>query len=196
MDFQNSVTKENLARSFAAECQEGARYQFLAKKAQEEGYQYMSALIRTLAHNEMAHAQQFFNKITEYGGANLRNIDITAGYPFRSGTLCDALKIEAENELGSAETIYPSFADIARDEGFADIGELFDMVAAVERSHNRTLTELHSSLCNNSLYKSKIGKRPFKCDNCGTIVEDKSAPKKCPLCNMGQGYYRIDFSII
>ena len=45
MDFQKSITKENLARSFAAECQEGARYQFLAKKAQQEGYQYMSALI-------------------------------------------------------------------------------------------------------------------------------------------------------
>ncbi len=196
MDFQNSITKQNLARSFAAECQEGARYQFLAKKAQQEGYQYMSALIRTIAHNEMAHAQQYFLKISEHGGANIKNIDINAGYPFKSGNLCDALKIEAENELSSAENIYPSFADIARDEGFDDVAELFDMVAAVERSHHTTLTELHKNLCANSLYKSKVGKRPFKCDNCGTIVNDKTAPKKCPLCNMEQGYFRIDFSII
>lgn len=196
MDFQKSKTKENLARSFAAECQEGARYQFLSKKALQDGYQYMSALIRTLAHNEMAHAQQFFMKISEYGGANVQNIDIKAGYPFRSGELCDALKIEAENEKGSAESIYPAFADIARDEGFKDVAELFEMVAAVEKSHQITLSELHKSMCNNSLYKSKVGKRPFKCDNCGTVVQDKSAPKTCPLCNMGQGYYRIDFSIM
>ncbi len=196
MDFQLSKTKENLARSFAAECQEGARYQFLAKKAQQEGYEYMSALIRTLAHNEMAHAEQFFMKISEYGGANVQNIDISAGYPFRSGQLCDALMIEAENEKGSAENIYPSFADTARDEGFKDVADLFNMVAAVEKSHQITLTELHKSLCNNSLYKSKVGKRPFKCDNCGTVVESKTAPKTCPLCNMGQGYYRIDFSIL
>ena len=80
MDFQNSITKANLARSFAAECQEGARYQFLAKMAQQQGYQYMSMLIRTLAHNEMAHAQQFFNKIVEHGANDTQNIEITAGY--------------------------------------------------------------------------------------------------------------------
>ena len=84
MDFQDSKTKENLARSFAAECQEGARYQFMAKMAQQQGYQYMSMLIRTLAHNEMAHAQQFFNKIVEHGANHTQNIEITAGYPFKS----------------------------------------------------------------------------------------------------------------
>ena len=66
MNFNDSQTKVNLAKSFAAECQAGARYQFMAKMAQQEGYQYMSMLIRTLAHNEMAHAQQFFNKIIYY----------------------------------------------------------------------------------------------------------------------------------
>ena len=91
MNFQDSKTKENLARSFAAECQEGARYQFMAKMAQQQGYQYMSMLIRTLAHNEMAHAQQFFNKIVELGGNQTQNIDINAGYPFKSGQLLEVL---------------------------------------------------------------------------------------------------------
>ena len=93
MNFQDSITKENLARSFAAECQEGARYQFLAKMAQQQGQQYMSMLIRTLAHNEMAHAQQFFNKIVELGGKETQNIDISAGYPFKTGDLCEVLKL-------------------------------------------------------------------------------------------------------
>ncbi|MBQ8615116.1 MAG: rubrerythrin family protein, partial [Clostridia bacterium] len=129
MDFQESKTKENLARSFAAECQEGARYQFMAKMAQQEGYQYMSMLIRTLAHNEMAHAQQFFNKIVELGGNQTQNIEINAGYPFKSGKLLDVLSQEAENERMSSDSIYPKFADIARDEGFKDVADLFDMIS-------------------------------------------------------------------
>lgn len=196
MDFQESKTKENLARSFAAECQEGARYQFMAKMAQQEGYQYMSMLIRTLAHNEMAHAQQFFNKIIELGGNQTQNIDICAGYPFKSGTLCEILVAEANNEKSSAETIYPTFADVARDEGFVEVAELFDMVAKVERTHERTLEHLAESLKCKCLYKCSDGaEHAFKCDECGTIVKDKSAPKVCPLCNMEQGYFRIDFSI-
>lgn len=195
MDFQNSETKKNLARSFASECQEGARYQFLAKMAQQEGYQYMSMLIRTLAHNEMAHAQQFFNKIVELGGNLTQNIDIEAGYPFRSGELIEVLKNEAENERMSGESIYPKFSLIARDEGFNEVADLFDMVSKVEKTHQRTLEHLHESLISKSLYKSSNGERCFKCDECGTIVKDKCAPKTCPLCKMGQGYYRIDFSI-
>jgi len=195
MNFQESQTKENLARSFAAECQEGARYQFMAKMAQQQGYQYMSMLIRTLAHNEMAHATQFFNKIVELGGNQTQNIEITAGYPFKSGELVDILLNEAENEQMSAESIYPKFADIARDEGFKDVAELFDMVSKVERTHERTLRSLHENLKCNCLYKCNDGDHAFKCDECGTIIKDRCAPKTCPLCQMGQGYFRIDFSI-
>ena len=35
MEFCNSKTRENLARAFAAECQDGARYQFIAKDAKK-----------------------------------------------------------------------------------------------------------------------------------------------------------------
>lgn len=195
MDFQQSLTKENLARSFAAECQEGARYQFLAKMAQQEGYQYLSMLIRTLAHNEMAHAQQFFEKITALGGAKVQDIEIKAGYPFRTGSLKDALKFEAENEKASGESIYPKFAKVAGEEGFPEVATLFEMVAQVEKTHQRTLEQLHAGLAHDCLYKCKTGKHAFKCDECGNIVLDKSAPKTCPLCHQGQGYYRIDFSL-
>jgi len=110
MDFQNSKTKENLARSFAAECQEGARYQFMAKMAQQQGYQYLSMLVRTLAHNEMAHATQFFNMIVDLGGNQTQNIEICAGYPFRSGELVDILLNEAENEKILSEGGVPATA--------------------------------------------------------------------------------------
>ncbi len=196
MDFQQSVTKENLARAYAAECQEGARYQFLAQKAQQEGYQYIMTYVRSLAKNEMSHAKLFFNKISELGGQDVQNIEIKAGYPFRTGELVDIFKIEAENERMSGESIYPKFADIARDEGFKDVADLFDKVAKVEITHKNILTNFYQGLKKGTLYKCKTGVHSFKCDECGTIVEGKSAPKTCPLCNNGQGYFRIDFSII
>lgn len=197
MNFQESKTKENLARSFAAECQEGARYQFMAKTAMQEGYVYMSGLIRTLAHNEMAHANQFFQKIVELGGQDVRNIDIKAGYPFKNGTLCDTLKFESENERMSGESIYPEFAKIARDEGFKDVAQLFDMVALVELGHHKILTQLHDDLCKKKLYKCKDGNTSiFKCDECGHIEKGKQAPQECPLCHMPQGYYRIDVTLM
>jgi len=86
------------------------------------------------------------------------------------------------------------FADIARDEGFTDVANLFDMVSKVERTHERTLTKLHECLKQKTLYKCNE-EHAFKCDECGTIILNKCAPKTCPLCNMGQGYFRIDFSI-
>lgn len=194
MDFQKSKTKENLARSFAAECQEGARYQFVAKMALQQELPYLSAIIRTLAHNEMAHAKQFFQMINKYSNGEVQNIDISAGFPYKGGELAETLLLEAKNEKSSAENIYPTFALIAQDEGYADVSDLFNMVAQVEKSHEKVLTQLHQRLKNSKLYKS-TNKTIFKCDECGHQSYDKSAPKTCPLCKMAQGYYRIDLSL-
>lgn len=193
--FQESKTKENLARSFAAECQEGARYQFMAQTAMQEGFTYMSTLIRTLAHNEMAHAKQFFQMITKYGGDDVQNIEICAGYPFRSGELVDLLMLESENEKSSAENIYPEFASIAREEGYADVADLFELVADVEKGHERILKQLNKELKKGTLYKCTEGDGCFKCDECGTVQSCKCAPKECPLCHQPQGYYRINITM-
>ena len=76
------------------------------------------------------------------------------------------------------------------------VAELFDMVSKVELTHQRTLEHLANSLECKWLYKCNAGsEHAFKCDECGTIIKDRCAPKICPLCKMGQGYYRIDFSI-
>lgn len=194
VDFQESKTKDNLVRSFAAECQEGARYQFMAKKALQDGMQYLSLIIRTLAKNEMAHAQQFFEAINEHGGKATSNIDIHAGYPFQGGEVLDTLLLESKNEKHSGENIYPSFAKIATDEGYPEIAELFNMVAKVELSHEQILAQLHQRMKGKKLYKS-LTPTAFKCDICGYTEKSKQAPKTCPLCKMEQGCFRIDVTL-
>ena len=63
MNFNDSTTKVNLARSFAAECQAGARYQFMSKIALQNQMQFISDTMKTLAKNEMAHAKVFYDFI-------------------------------------------------------------------------------------------------------------------------------------
>ena len=194
VDFQESKTKENLARSFVAECLEGARYQFMAKMAWDQDFQYLSYLLRTLAKNEMSHAQQFFCKINELGNGEVNNIDIHAGYPFKGGEIVDTLLLESQNEKNSGENVYPAFARIACDEGFKEVAELFDMIAKVELSHQKILEQLHSEFEAKRLYKAKSPK-VFKCDMCGYTTKAKQAPKTCPLCKLKQGCFRIDVTI-
>ena len=96
--FEKSETYKNLARAFAGECQAGARYQFLSKQCLNEGYNFLSNTVKTLAKNEMAHAKTFFDQIVNNSSKVVKNIDIEAGYPFKFGELCDHFKYTMEDE--------------------------------------------------------------------------------------------------
>ena len=63
VEFNKSKTKENLARLFAGECQDGARYQFIAQQANTDNYSYLMDVMKILAKNEMAHAKIFYDLI-------------------------------------------------------------------------------------------------------------------------------------
>ena len=188
MDFNESVTKINLARGFAAECQAGARYQFMSKKALADNQKFLSDTMKTLAKNEMAHAKLFYDYIIEKGST--KNIAIEAGYPFESSELKTSLLGEALIELSEAKNIYPSFAKIAQDEGFTDIAKSFEMVARVEETHHVMLNYLGNLYKNHTMYKRNKPTK-WKCSNCGHEHTSKNAWKTCPLCGYPQGYVML-----
>ena len=126
MQFENTETFKNLARSFAGECQAGMRYQMIAKLAMQEKLKTLSDAVRTIAKNETLHATQFFNKIIEKTGSR-DNVEFDAGYPFHAGTLVEGLKFSATDEKNEAEDIYPTFAEIAQKEGFEDMIEAYGL---------------------------------------------------------------------
>lgn len=97
MQFDQTETFKNLARSFAGESQAGMRYQLIAKLAMQENLKSLSDAIKTIAKNETFHASRFFNLLEEKGGTKA-NIDLNAGYPFRIGSLQDGLKFAADDE--------------------------------------------------------------------------------------------------
>lgn len=192
MNFNESLTKQNLAKSFAAECQAGARYQFMATQAQIEKMFYIKDTLKMIAKNEMAHAKLFYDYILNLCGEKCE-IEFDADYPYICPALDKSLKAEAEIEKEEFETLYPEFAKIAREEGFADIADSFEIVAAVENTHSEMLTKLQKEYAKNTLYKSKQ-KRLFRCSNCGHLELGTEGWKKCPLCSLEQGYIQIDFN--
>lgn len=191
MDFEKSKTKENLARLFAGECQDGARYQFIAKTAKSQGFSYISDTMKLLAKNEMAHASVIYELLLTHGGKDIKNIEITAGYPFEECNLEKGIKGCSGAELSQSKNIYPHFAKIAKDEGFADISEKLLLIADVEYEHSVILSTLDKLYKTKKLYKSAQAKI-WKCSNCGNEKKSKQAWQQCPLCSYPQGYVEID----
>ena len=195
MEFKESQTKINLARSFSAECQAGARYQFMSKMALQNQMQYISDTLKTLAKNEMAHAKAFYDLIIENCNGNCDNIAIEAGYPFDDPNLETSLLKEADIEIYEATNIYPAFAKIAYDEGFSEIGKLFELVANVEEHHHYILNYIGKLYTKNSLYK-RPNLTKWKCSNCGYTETKKECWKTCPLCKLPDGYAVINLDKI
>jgi rubrerythrin len=189
MQFENTETFKNLARSFAGECQAGMRYQMIAKLAMSEKLKTLADAVRTIAKNETLHATQFFNKIIEKTGSR-ENISFDAGYPFHAGTLVESLKFAATDEKNETEEIYPSFAETAKKEGFEDVAALYKMVADVEAQHKIIFQYLCDAVKNGTLYKAE-SPMLWICSECGHMHVATEAWKICPLCKSGQGYVEL-----
>ncbi|MBE5746086.1 MAG: rubrerythrin family protein [Clostridiales bacterium] len=191
-NFENSQTYKNLARSFAGECQAGARYQFLSKQCLKEGYNFLSNTIKTLAKNEMAHAKTFFDLIVNNSNNLVKNIEINAGFPFKYGDLCDHFKYTMEDEKYESENIYPEFSKIAKEEGFNEVAYTFDRVASVENCHYMLIKQIYEGFVNKNLYSSTTPIK-WKCSNCGNEHTEFNAWEICDLCGMQKGYVEIPF---
>ncbi|MBE5747670.1 MAG: rubrerythrin family protein [Clostridiales bacterium] len=186
MEFAKTETYQNLARSFAGECQAGMRYQMIAKLAMQEKLKTLADAIRVIAKNETVHATQFFEQMIKKTGSR-DNVTFDAGYPFHAGTLVEGLKFAAMDEKNETEDIYPSFALTAKKEGFEDVAALYTMIADVEAHHQKVFRYLHDAVKNGTLYKSE---KPtlWICSECGFMHVGEEAWKVCPLCKAEQGY--------
>ncbi|MDR0849869.1 MAG: hypothetical protein LBN07_00075 [Christensenellaceae bacterium] len=190
MEFEKTKTCENLARAFAAECMEGARYQFLGKMAMVQGYSYLQTILRTIAKDEMGHAQVLWDLITSHGGGKIANVNINTGYPFKNGSIEEQLKFASEYEKSENTSIYPTFAKVAEDEGFADIAEKFKLIAEVENTHYLILNQLYEGFKTGKLYENPK-ETPWRCNMCGYMKRGKTAFKTCALCGAKQGEVQI-----
>lgn len=184
MNFKNSLTQKNLAKAYASECQDSAKFRLLAQNAFEQNKVFLSIVIEKLSQYELAHATVLYNLLLNLGKENIENIEITASYPFEQIQTEKGIYNCLKTEQNQAKNLYPDYFAIAKDEGFVEVAKTFEMLCLVEE---RNCEILKSILSNNK--KEKI-----TCYNCG-FEREKKAWKTCPLCHKGDGFIIKDYLI-
>ena len=189
MEFDKTTTFKNLASSFASECQAGMRYQMIAQKALQQGYQTLSDEIKKIAKNETVHATRFFDLLTQNNG-NMKSVPVNAGFPFENGTVEEMLAFAIDSETNESERIYPEFASVASSEGFEEIADTFRMTAEVEAHHKKIFEYLKERFESGTLFKNNVPKT-YTCSKCGHEITANDAFQVCPLCKASQGFVNI-----
>jgi rubrerythrin len=185
MEFKGSKTEKNVLAAFAGESQARNRYSFFASVAKKEGFEQVGAIFAQTAEEEREHAKLFFRLLK--GG----DAEITAAYPAGMiGTTKQNLKAAADGEKMEWGTLYPAFAKAAEDEGFADIARLFKQIAKVETHHEKRYATLLANVERGEVFTKDV---PLKwyCRNCGYVIDGKSAPMKCPVCDHPQAHFEL-----
>ena len=183
--LKGTKTEQNLLKSFAGESQARNRYEFFASVAKKEGYEQIAAIFQETANQEKEHAKRFF-KFLE-GGMT----EITASYPAGIiGTTKENLKAAAEGEHEEYSILYPTFSEIAKEEGFLEVATAFKMITKVEMEHERRYLKLLQNLSEDTVFV-KDGKVWWKCLNCGYVYESEKALEMCPACLHPKSFMQI-----
>ncbi len=183
--LKGTQTEVNLMKSFAGESQARNRYTFFASKAKKEGFVQIADIFEETAAQEKEHAERFF-KFLEGG-----NVEITAAFPAgKIGTTAENLAASAGGELEEWSELYPTFAAVAREEGFDEIATVWDRVCVAERQHERRYRGLLANIENGTVF-TKSESVKWRCRNCGYVHEGTSAPDLCPACAHPQAYFEV-----
>ena len=178
-------TETNLMAAFAGESQARNRYTYFASKAKEEGFIQMSLIFEETSNQEKEHAKRLF-KFMEGGTTT-----ITGTFPSGIiGTTRQNLEEAAGGENYEWKEMYPSFAKIAREEGFDAIATVFESIAVAEKQHAKRYEKLAANIDAGSVFK-KDKPTVWRCINCGYLFEGESAPKACPACAHPQAYFEV-----
>ena len=174
MELKGSRTEANLAAAFAGESQARNKYTYYASKAKKEGYEQIAALFLETAENEKEHAKIWFKLL--HDGA----------IPDTIANLKDA----AAGEHYEWTDMYATMAKEAREEGFDQIANLFEGVAAIEKEHEERYLRLAANIEEGIVFERE-GQQIWQCRNCGHIHVGKEAPEVCPVCAHPKAYFQL-----
>ena len=182
---KGTKTEKNLLTAFAGESQARNRYTYFAGAARKEGYVQIADIFEETANQEKEHAKRFF-KFLEGGTAEVQ-------WSFPAGEI----KSTHENLIASADgeheehsDMYPSYAKIAREEGFEVIATVFDKISVAEKQHERRFRMLAENVEKGTVFKKK-NKVTWRCRNCGYVHEAEEATQMCPACAHPQAHFEL-----
>lgn len=183
--LKGTKTERNLLTAFAGESQARNRYTYFASKAKKEGFEQIAAIFGETASQEKEHAERLFKLLQ--GG----EVEVQAAFPAGViGTTAENLKAAAGGENYEWTDMYPSFAKVAREEGFKEIAEIFEAIAVAEKQHEKRYLGLLANVEAGTVFK-KDKPVVWRCLNCGYLHEGKEAPELCPACAHPRAYYEL-----
>lgn len=118
-------------------------------------------------------------------------MEIAASYPAGIiGTTAENLEAAANGENLEWTKLYREAEEVAREEGFEEIADVFREIAKVEKQHEIRYRKLLQNVREGKIFK-KDSVVKWKCRNCGYIHEGKEAPEICPACAHPRAYYEL-----
>ncbi len=165
-----SKTTENLKAAFSGESQARNKYTFFAKAARKEGYHYIAKIFEETAINEMRHANDHFKLLNGIG-------DTAAN-----------LKEAIAGEHYETETMYPTFAREAEEEGNMEAARLFTQIGEVEEEHRERYRRMLEMVETGTVFKRSEPIK-WKCSLCGYTYTGTEPPPKCPCCSHPKEYF-------
>ena len=171
MELKGSKTEENLLKAFAGESQARNKYTYYASKAKKVGYEQIAAIFEETANNEKEHAKLWFKELN--GGV----------IPDTIVNLEDA----ASGENFEWTDMYKEFAEVAKEEGFDRIADLFEKVGEIEKHHEERYLKLLQNIKDERVFH-KDGDKIWICRNCGYVYTGKDALEVCPVCKHPQSF--------
>jgi len=178
-----SKTQSNLLKAFAGESMARNKYTYYAKRARQDGYEWIARVFEETADNERAHAEREFELMKG-------KVEMTNTYDAQSiGSTLENLRSAAGGENYEWTSMYPAFEKEAQDEGEKTIATAFKEIGEVEEKHEERYTKLADRLEAGKLFKTDDPKAEWKCLNCGYIHKGNDAPDNCPACSKPQAYY-------
>jgi len=170
--LKGTKTEKNLMEAFAGESQARNKYTFFSSQAKKDGYVQISNIFAETAGNEKEHAELWYK------------------YFAGIGTTQENLEAAAAGENYEWSDMYARMAREAREEGFDEIAEKFEGVAAVEKQHELRYRALLENVKNDTVFKKET-EVEWICTNCGTHIFSKEAPEKCPVCDHPREYFQL-----
>lgn len=185
MKLKGSKTEKNLLTAFSGESQARNRYTYFAKQAKKDGYEQISFIFEETANQEKEHAKRLF-KFLEGG-----EVEIAGSFPAGViGKTTDNLKASAAGEHYEWNEMYPTFATVAKEEGFDEIADVFKSIAVAEKQHEKRYLALKSNIDTGIVFK-RAEAVTWKCRNCGYLHTEKESPDKCPACAHPQAHFEL-----
>jgi len=179
------MTEKNIITAFAGESQARNRYTYSASQAKKDGFVQISDIFEETANQEKEHAKRLF-KFLQGGTA-----EVTASFPAGViGTTAENLRAGAAGEHYEHTEMYPGFARVAREEGFAEIAAAFESIAVAEKQHEKRYLALADNIDKGRVFKRE---KPvvWRCRNCGYIHEGVEALTVCPACMHPQAHFEL-----